>query len=211
MIKVQAEGEIRNAVPESGATQGREEHEAPRPFWRVLGPGLITGASDDDPSGISTYSVAGATAGLSVLWLALLTTPMMAAIQGMCARIGMVTGLGLAANMRKHMPLFLVYPLALLVIVANTFNVGADLEGMAASARMVLGLPEPLWVILFALVIVFGQFAFSYGKIAAVLKYLALSLLAYIVTAFVVRPHWPHVLLSAIVPHVELNASWLLT
>src|ERR1700680_2415616 len=103
-------------------------------FLKTLGPGLITGAADDDPSGISTYSVAGATTGLSTLWLALITTPMMAVVQGMCARIGMVNGVGLAAMMRKLFPRWLALGLALLVVVANTFNVGADLAGMAASA-----------------------------------------------------------------------------
>src|SRR5579872_6249066 len=94
--------------------------------FRTLGPGLITGASDDDPSGISTYSVAGATTGLSMLWLALLSTPMMAVIQGMCARIGMVTGEGLAANIRKSVPAWVAYPMAAAVIAANTFNIGAE-------------------------------------------------------------------------------------
>ncbi|MDP9111026.1 MAG: divalent metal cation transporter, partial [Candidatus Eremiobacteraeota bacterium] len=94
-------------------------------FFKGLGPGLITGAADDDPSGISTYSVAGATTGLSMLWLALITTPMMAVIQGMCARIGMVSGHGLAAMMRKTFPRWLAMSLAVLVVVANTFNIGA--------------------------------------------------------------------------------------
>jgi NRAMP (natural resistance-associated macrophage protein)-like metal ion transporter len=178
---------------------------------RTLGPGLITGASDDDPSGISTYSVAGATAGLSVLWLALLTTPMMAVVQGMCARIGMVTGAGLAAAMRAYMPLWLVYPLAAAVIVANTFNVGADLEGMAASANMVLGMPVPVWVVAFALALVALQIFCSYKALTTVLKYLALTLLAYVVTAFVVRPDWSEVLLRAVVPQFRFDPAWLTT
>src|SRR5476651_1816757 len=106
-------------------------------YFAILGPGLITGAADDDPSGISTYSVAGASTGLSMLWLALLTTPMMAVVQGMCARIGMVSGKGLAAVMRKLFPRWLAYSLATLVIVANTFNIGADFAGMSAAANMV--------------------------------------------------------------------------
>ena len=116
-----------------------------------LGPGLITGAADDDPSGISTYSVAGATTGFSMLWLTLISTPMMAVIQGMCARISMVTGEGLAAVMRKRLPLPMAYALASLVIVANTFNVGADLGAMAAATRLLVpGMPFGVLVGAFA-------------------------------------------------------------
>src|ERR1700688_3303451 len=115
-------------------------------YVSVLGPGLITGAADDDPSGISTYSVAGATTGLSMLWLALLTTPMMAVVQGMCARIGMVSGRGLAAVLRKQVPAPLLYVVAVMVVVANTFNIGADIAGMAASMQMVAGLSVFFWV-----------------------------------------------------------------
>ena len=104
-------------------------------FFKNLGPGLITGAADDDPSGISTYSVAGAATGYSMLWLTLVSTPMMAVIQGMCARISMVAGIGLAEVMRKRLPVALAYALAALVVVANTFNIGADLGGMAGAAR----------------------------------------------------------------------------
>src|ERR1700749_3442716 len=103
-------------------------------FLKNLGPGLITGAADDDPSGISTYSVTGASTGLSMLWVALITTPMMAVIQGMCARISMVTGIGLAAQMRKSFPRWLAMTLGAIVVVANTINIGADFAGMAASA-----------------------------------------------------------------------------
>src|ERR1700729_4131272 len=107
-------------------------------FFKALGPGLITGAADDDPSGISTYSVAGASTGFSMLWVTLISTPMMAVIQGMCARIAMVTGEGLAASMRNPLPLPVAYALASLVIVANTFNVGADLGGMADALHLVV-------------------------------------------------------------------------
>jgi NRAMP (natural resistance-associated macrophage protein)-like metal ion transporter len=187
------------------ATPGR------RRLGAILGPGLIAGASDDDPSGISTYSVAGATAGLSVLWLALFTTPMMAVIQGMCARIGMVTGFGLGATMRKHVPLWIAYPLAAAVVVANTFNVGADLQGMGASANMILGLPIPLWVVAFSAVLVAAQVFWSYRMLSTVLKYLCLTLLAYVVTAFVVQPHWGEVLRAAVIPQFRFEGSWLTT
>ncbi len=189
---------------------------APTPsLWQrlvTLGPGLITGAADDDPSGISTYSVAGASAGFSMLWLALLTTPMMAVIQGMCARIGMVTGVGLAANIRKSIPAWAAYTIAAVVILANTFNVGADFAGMAASAHLVAPmLPQQAWDVLFGTVLIVGLVYLSYRRIASFLKYLTLTLLAYIVTAFIVHPRWGHVLQYLVVPHVQLTKAWITT
>lgn len=185
------------------------------PGWRrwfdVLGPGLITGASDDDPSGISTYSVAGATAGFSMLWLILITTPMMSVVQGMCARVGMVTGLGFATNMRKRLPLWLVYSLGSAVIGANVLNAGADLEGMAASAQLVLGLPHWLWILLFGGMLLVFQLFFSYRRIASVVKWLTLTLFAYVITAFVVRANWTDVLRHLVIPQVSLTSSWITT
>ncbi|MGA8535028.1 MAG: Nramp family divalent metal transporter [Candidatus Tumulicola sp.] len=180
-------------------------------FFKILGPGLITGAADDDPSGISTYSVAGASTGFSMLWLTWISTPMMSVIQGMCARISMVTGEGLAAVMRRRLPLALAYALALMVIAANTFNVGADLGGMAAAITMLLPLPVDAWVFLFGVVLIAATVWLSYGTIARVFKWLTLSLFAYIVTAFVVRPPWTQVLLQFAVPHIRLDAHWLST
>jgi NRAMP (natural resistance-associated macrophage protein)-like metal ion transporter len=176
-----------------------------------LGPGLITGAADDDPSGISTYSVAGATTGLSMLWLALITTPMMAVVQGMCARIGMVNGVGLAAVMRKLLPRWLALGLALLVVVANTFNVGADLAGMAASAHMVAGLPVVAWVVAFGAALVIAQIYCSYRLLSSIFKWLALSLFAYVVTAFIVRPDWWMILRHAVVPEFHTDGHWITT
>jgi NRAMP (natural resistance-associated macrophage protein)-like metal ion transporter len=180
-------------------------------FFKVLGPGLITGAADDDPSGISTYSVAGASTGFSMLWLTLVSTPMMAVIQGMCARISLVTGMGLAAVMRKRLPVALAYALAALVIVANTFNVGADLGGMAAAFAMVLPVPAGACVFLFGVGLVVAQMWLSYGTIARVFKWLTLTLFAYVVTAFVVRPPWPSVLTHLVIPQISFDARWLST
>ncbi len=180
-------------------------------FFRVLGPGLITGAADDDPSGISTYSVAGAATGFSMLWLTLISTPMMSVIQGMCARIAMVTGEGLAAVMRKRLPRTLSYSLAALVIVANTFNLGADLGGMAAAAHLVLPVPIDAWVIFFGLGLIAAQTWLSYGLLARIFKWLTLSLFAYVVTAFVVHPPWGDVFRHFLIPHIELNAKWMST
>ena len=180
-------------------------------FFKNLGPGLITGAADDDPSGISTYSVTGASTGLSMLWVALITTPMMAVIQGMCARIGMVGGVGLAAQMRKTFPRWLAMSLATIVIVANTFNVGADFAGMSASAHMVLGLPVLFWVLVFGAALVVSQIFFSYGRLSSIFKWLTLSLFAYIVTAFVVHPNWLNVLRNTVTPQVHLTGHWITT
>src|ERR1700722_149531 len=141
-------------------------------FFRILGPGLITGAADDDPSGISTYSVAGATTGFSMLWLTLISTPMMAVIQGMCARISMVTGEGLAGIMRKRLPRYLAYGLAAVVIAANTFNVGADLGGMADAAHLVVPVPVDALVFLFGIALIASQVWLPYAVIARVFKWL---------------------------------------
>jgi NRAMP (natural resistance-associated macrophage protein)-like metal ion transporter len=195
--------------------EGGEVATASQSLWKrllTLGPGLITGAADDDPSGISTYSVAGASTGFSMLWLALLTTPMMAVVQGMCARIGMVTGVGLAANIRKSVPQWLAYTIAALVIAANTFNVGADFAGMAASAHMVIGgVPELAWDVIFGIVLLLGLVYLSYRRIASFLKYLTLTLFAYIVTAFIVHPQWPQVLKHLVIPQVQLTRGWITT
>lgn len=182
-----------------------------RRFFQILGPGLITGAADDDPSGISTYSVAGAATGYSMLWLTLISTPMMAVIQGMCARIAMVTGEGLAALMRQRLPRTLSYGLAGLVIVANTFNVGADLGGMAAAAHLVAPIPVEAWVFFFGVGLIAAQAWLPYAKMARIFKWLTLSLFAYVVTAFVVHPNWGTVLRFFVIPHIQLNAAWLST
>ncbi len=182
-----------------------------RRFFANLGPGLITGAADDDPSGISTYSVAGAATGYSMLWLALISTPMMAVIQGMCARIAMVSGEGLAAIVRKRLPPAVAYALAGLVIVANTFNVGADIGGMAAAAHLVVPIPADALVFFFGIGLIALQIGLAYGTITKIFKWLTLALFAYIVTAFIVRPPWLQVLASFAVPHVRLNSQWLST
>ncbi len=180
-------------------------------FLRNLGPGIITGAADDDPSGISTYSVAGASTGLSMLWLALITTPMMAVVQGMCARIAMVSGVGLAAVMRKVFPRWLAFGLAGLVIVANTFNIGADLAGMGASAHMVTGVPVLAWVVAFAVVLVITEYYCSYKLLCSILKYLAMALFAYIITAFLVRPDWLAILRHTVIPEFHTDGHWITT
>ena len=182
-----------------------------RKFFANLGPGLITGAADDDPSGISTYSVAGASTGYSMLWLTLVSTPMMAVIQGMCARISMVTGEGIAAIMRKRLPLLFAYALAGLVILANTFNLGADLGGMADAAHLVVPIPVGALVFLFGIGIIAAQIWLPYASIAKVFKWLTLALFAYIITAFVVRPPWGQVLVNFAIPRLHFSSAWLST
>ncbi|HTU68924.1 MAG TPA: divalent metal cation transporter [Candidatus Baltobacteraceae bacterium] len=178
---------------------------------KSLGPGLITGAADDDPSGIATYSITGASTGLSMLWAALVTTPMMAVIDGTCARIGLVTGAGLMWSLVRSMPRVFAIALALLVGVANTFNVGADLNAMAVSAHLLAPVPMEVWLVFFAAVIVVVEVFFTYRAFADIMRWLCIVLFAYIITAFVVHANWPVVLLNLIVPHVRWNAGWLTT
>jgi len=177
-------------------------------FFKVLGPGLITGAADDDPSGISTYSVTGATTGLSTLWLALISTPMMAVVQGMCARLSLVTGQELAALLRKNLPTWAAYGLAMAVIAANTINIGADVAGMAASAALFVHLPLWTLVLAFGLTTLAMQVFLSYAKMARVIKWLTLTLFAYIVTAFVVHANWADILKHLVVPEIRFDATW---
>src|SRR5262247_1819726 len=140
-------------------------------FRATLGPGVITGAADDDPSGIATYSVAGAQLGTALLWTAWLTWPLMAAVQMMCARIGMVTGRGLAGALSQKFPRSLVAAAAIGLFLANTLNVGADLAGMADAAEMLTGWDSHLFVVIFGVAIAWAIIRFRYHQIAAVLKW----------------------------------------
>lgn len=169
-------------------------------FLSVLGPGVVAGAADDDPSGVATYSVAGAQLGTSLLWTAFLTWPLMACVQLMCARIGMVTGQGLACALRAKFPRRVLVVATLALWVANTINVGADLSAMADAAAMLTGLNSHALVIPFAALIAWATVHFHYRQIAAVLKWLALSLGAYILTALVIRPDWSSVVRDTFIP-----------
>jgi NRAMP (natural resistance-associated macrophage protein)-like metal ion transporter len=167
---------------------------------RALGPGLITGAADDDPSGIVTYSMAGAQHGMALLWLAWITWPLMAAVQMMCARIGMVTGKGLGEVLTLKFPRAVVVVACCALFMANTINIAADLAGMADAASMLVGLRDTLYVVLFGAGIAFAMVYCRYAVIAAVLKWLVLSLFAYVVTAFLVHPNWPEVASATFIP-----------
>jgi NRAMP (natural resistance-associated macrophage protein)-like metal ion transporter len=165
-----------------------------------LGPGVVAGAADDDPSGIATYSIAGARFGTSLLWTSLLTWPLMAATQMMCARIGMVTGRGLAGALRRKFPRSLIIAVSAALLVANTINIAADLSGMADAAEMLTGWNSHFFVVLFGAGISWAIIRFRYYQIATVLKWLALVLFAYVVAAIHVSPDWGEVARAALVP-----------
>src|SRR5438552_3698349 len=184
-------------------------HQPVRRFFANLGPGLITGAADDDPSGISTYSVAGATFGYAPLWTALFSFPLMAAVQLMCARLGMVTGRGLASSVRLRYPRWVLWGACLLLVVANVVNVGADLGGMAEATEMVTGVTAYFWTPFYAIAIIALLFRLTYRPIARIFKWLTLVLFAYLATAFLARVDWQTALLSSFLPRVEWSRSFI--
>ncbi|MBX7134988.1 MAG: Nramp family divalent metal transporter [Fimbriimonadaceae bacterium] len=179
-------------------------------FFRDLGPGLITGAADDDPSGISTYSVAGAAYGAALLWTVLLTFPLMAAVQTMCARLALVTGEGLAATIRRRYPTWVLVIACLLLFVANVVNIGADLAGMAESMSILIPLPKALWLVGFAFSIVLSLVFWSYKHLARVFKWLTVTLFAYVFAAFLARPDWDQVLRSTFIPSIAVDRDFLM-
>jgi NRAMP (natural resistance-associated macrophage protein)-like metal ion transporter len=171
-----------------------------RRFFGSLGPGVITGAADDDPSGVATYSIAGAQLGTAMLWTAFITWPLMGCVQFMCARIGMVTGEGLAGGLRKKFPKSLLIMASLALLVANTANIGSDLAGMADAAEMLTGLNSHLYVVVFGVAIAVATVMFRYYQIANILKWLALTLFAYVITAFLIGPDWRAVAHDTFIP-----------
>src|SRR5438128_1685389 len=179
-----------------------------RRFFADLGPGLITGAADDDPSGISTYSVAGATFGYAPLWTALFSFPLMTAVQLMCARLGVVTGRGLAGVIRLHYPRWVLWSACALLIVANVINIAADLGGMAEATTLVTGVSGFVWLPLYATMIVVLLVWSSYRTIARIFKWLTLVLGAYVLTAFSVPVDWRSALAATLVPRVQLSREF---
>lgn len=180
-----------------------------RHFFSVLGPGLITGAADDDPSGIATYSIAGAQLGTALLWTAIITWPFMACVQFTCARIGMVTGKGLGGALRQKGPRWLLFGGALGLLVANTINVGSDLSGMADAAEMLTKINSHIYVVIFGVGIAAASVRFRYHQIAMVMKWLAAVLFAYIITAFMAEPNWGEVLRDTVIPSWPRDhAAW---
>jgi NRAMP (natural resistance-associated macrophage protein)-like metal ion transporter len=180
-------------------------------FFADLGPGLITGAADDDPSGISTYSVAGAAFGYMPLWTAIFSFPLMAAVQLMCARLGLVTGRGLAGVVRRYYPRWVLWSACAVLIVANVFNIGADLGGMAEAMEMMTGIKAYFWTPIFTILIISLLFFTTYRQFARIFKWLTLVLFAYIITAFLARPDWLAVLKATFIPHVQWSSAFLAT
>jgi NRAMP (natural resistance-associated macrophage protein)-like metal ion transporter len=178
-------------------------------MFEWIGPGFVTGASDDDPSGIGTYAVAGASFGFATLWTALVTFPLMAAVQFICAKVGMVTGRGLAGVLRKHYSIWMLYAAVLALLVANTINAAADIGAIAAAIKLLVSVPAPVIVVLVSLLILAIQIWGSYRRIASLFKWLALSLLAYIGAAFFARPDWGEVLHGTLAPAIQWNSKFL--
>jgi len=180
-------------------------------FFKLLGPGLITGASDDDPSGIGTYAVAGAGFGFATLWTALFTLPLMVAVQLTCARIGMVSGMGLAAVLRRHYAKNLLYLTVSGLVIANTINAGADIGAIAAAINLLIPIPLRLLVVPIALIILALQIWGSYRLIARTFKWLVLALFAYVGSAFFARPDWLAVIKATFIPRLSFDAAFLAT
>jgi len=200
-----------------GARKIKREVISKRPFvlaeeyWNTLGPGLTTGAADDDPSGIATYSQTGAQYGFQLLWLALFTFPLMALVQEMCARIGLVTGRGLAANIKEHYSPWILYSCAALLFAANTFNLGADLGAMAKAVQLLTPTASfALLVIGFALLSLLLQIFSTYARYAKYLKYLALILFSYVFSALVIHLDWHTIALSTIIPSITFSRDQIL-
>jgi NRAMP (natural resistance-associated macrophage protein)-like metal ion transporter len=182
-----------------------------RGFFSGLGPGLITGAADDDPSGISTYSVTGAAFGYAPLWTALFSFPLMTAVQMMCARLGMVTGQGLASVIRQRYSRWVLWGACTLLVVANTVNIGADLGGMAKVTEMVTGVESMYWTPVYAAVIASFLIWSSYETVARIFKWLTLVLFAYVAAAFLAKPDWAAVIRSTFIPHLEMSSRYWAT
>ena len=194
-------------------TEGEIQRSGPlerlKVYLKVLGPGLITGAADDDPSGIATYSQTGAQFGFAQLWTSLYQIPLLLAIQEACARIGAITGKGLAHVIKENNGRIITAGVAFLVLVANTINIGADIGAIAASANLVVNVPVPILAILTALLIIGLEVFVGYKKYAQILKWLGLALLAYPITALMVHEPWGKILIATLIPHVEFSFDFL--
>lgn len=177
---------------------------------RILGPGVITGAADDDPSGIATYSQAGAKFGFLTSWTLLMTFPLMIAVQEACMRIGAVTGKGLAAIVRENYSRRILYPIVLLVVLANTFNIGSDIGAMAASTKLLLPqMPFAVLAVGFAIIILLLEIFVSYHTYVRILKWLAIALFAYIITALLINVPWQDALIATVIPTIQFNQDFI--
>ncbi|MBI2448200.1 Nramp family divalent metal transporter [Candidatus Microgenomates bacterium] len=183
-------------------------------FWsrvgRSIGPGVITGFSDDDPSGIVTYSMAGARFGLGQLWMALFQLPLMIAVQEMCGRLGLVTGMGLAGVIKKHYSKYLLYFVVALLIIANTINIGADISAIGAVLQMLFAGNILVWSIIVALVIILLEVFVKYKKYVQILKWLTVIFLSYVLVAFIIPQDWSNIFRSLFIPRFEWNSAYIM-
>jgi NRAMP (natural resistance-associated macrophage protein)-like metal ion transporter len=185
-------------------------------WWRKVsvvlakvGPGIVTGAADDDPSGIATYSQAGAQFGFTMLWTLLFSLPLMAGIQEISAWIGRVTGMGIAGNIRRHYSAWVLYPVVALLLIANVINLGADIGAMGSALKLLVGGPALLYSVGFGIVSAIVAVLVPYRQYAQILKWSALVLLVYVATAFVAGVHWPSALAATFIPSISLSTSYL--
>jgi NRAMP (natural resistance-associated macrophage protein)-like metal ion transporter len=186
--------------------------EVPEESWlKKLGPGLITGAADDDPSGIATYSQAGAQFGFSMLWTVLITYPLMVGIQIVSARIGRVSGHGLASNIRQHYPAWLLYMIVGLLLIANTINIAADVAVMGDALKLIIGGPAHVYAVSFGVISLLLQVFVPYHRYVRILKWLTLALLAYVATVFIVHVPWVEVAKGTLLPHISWQREYITT
>jgi NRAMP (natural resistance-associated macrophage protein)-like metal ion transporter len=177
-------------------------------FLSALGPGLIAGAADDDPSGIGTYSQVGAQFGYGLAWTMVLSFPLMVAIQSVAAQIGTVTGKGIAGNLRQHYPRLLLWTMVVLLLAANIINLGADLSAMGAALQLLTGGNAGLYTLGFGIICIILEVAVSYPRYSAILKWTTLSLFTYVAVAIVAQIPWPQALMSLVVPRIQWNAAY---
>jgi NRAMP (natural resistance-associated macrophage protein)-like metal ion transporter len=199
---------MHKSVSKSGKTATSKKNTS---WLKKIGPGLITGAADDDPSGIATYSQAGAQFGFSMLWTIWFTYPLMAAIQIICARIGRVSGRGLATHMRRHYPAWLLYSIVGLLLLANTINIAADLSAMGDALKLVAGGSSHLYAVGFGIASILLQVFIPYSRYVNLLKWLTLALFAYVATVFVVDVPWTEVATRAVLPHATWKPEYVTT
>lgn len=199
------------AVPERGRAEVALRASRVKRFISALGPGVITGASDDDPSGVGTYAVAGASLGYATLWTALVSFPMMTAVQFTCAKIGMVSGSGLAAVLAQRFPRPLVYVVVVALAIANSINAGADIGAIAAAVNLLIPVPPPLLIVPVGGVILALQLGASYAVIKRWFTWFALGLLAYVGSALFAQPDWSDVLRGTLVPHISFDSTYIAT
>lgn len=178
-------------------------------FWKSLGPGLVVGAADDDPAGIAIYAIAGAKFGLSVLWTVIATLPFMIIIQRMAGRIGLVSGKGLAGNMKKHYPLWMLLFIAILISVATIINIGADISAMAAALKLLVPLPSIVLAVLLSSVVIILIIVLPYRIIAKYLKWIAIVLFSYVLAVFFISPDWRNVFLHIFVPRASFSKEYI--